>query len=61
MNDQKEHDKADHVRIVLLFSCMPAVNRMSAFSLSELAMTETELTLIAAAAIIGFNSRPKNG
>ena len=30
-------------------------------SLSELPITDTELKLIAAAAIIGLNSKPKNG
>ena len=36
-------------------------SNVCARSLSELATTETELTLIAAAAIIGFNRRAKNG
>ena len=37
------------------------VHNLTLRSRSALAMTDTELKLIAAAAIMGLNSRPKNG
>jgi hypothetical protein len=36
-------------------------HNLSRFNRNELVITETELKLIAAAARIGLNSRPKNG
>jgi len=59
------------VFLIQLFSSLfcvkftPAVSHgahnFTRFSLSELVITETELKLIAAAAIIGDSSMPKNG
>ena len=45
--------------VLMLFG--PRSYNFTRFNLNELLITETELKLIAAAAIIGDNSMPKNG
>ena len=44
-----------------VFSCMALPHTLNVFSLSALVITDTELKLMAAAAMIGLNRMPNTG
>ncbi len=55
------HCKSLHTCADLLDQAIPLAQSFEVLSLSEFPMTDTELKLIAAAAIIGLSKSPKNG